>query len=324
MPRPFRFGLQAYTASSGKEWKEKARRAEALGYSSLLVADHYIGPGPVLDANHHPVQEIAAVPAITLAAEVTDRLLVGARVMCIDYRNPVVLAKEMATIDLFSEGRLELGLGAGWLSGEYEAMGVPFDPAGVRVKRLADVVRMIKVVMADGQADFIGESGVRATGFEGLPKPVQRPHPPIMIGGGSPKVLQLAGREADIASFNFNNRSGVIGPDGVGSSTAALTREKVSWVREGAGDRFDEIELEIAAYFTVVTDAVAATAEQYAQLFALTPGEVLEHPHALIGSVDALADELLRRRELFGISYVTVSDRVAEAFAPVVERLAGR
>ena len=216
MARPFRFGYQTYSASSGQEWRDKARQAEDLGYSCFFVADHYLGPGPALTAMRHPVQDVAAIPAMAVAAEVTDTIRIGARVMCIDYRNPVVLAKELATLDFFSDGRLEAGLGAGWLEGEYHSMGVPFDSAGTRIARLADVIKMMKVVMADGEAAFVGESGVRATEFEGLPKPVQKPHPPIMVGGGSPKVLRLAGAEADIVSFNFNNRAGVIGPDGVG------------------------------------------------------------------------------------------------------------
>lgn len=324
MARPFRFGVQSYSASSGKEWKDKARRIEDLGYSTLSVADHYLGPGPSLAATRHPVQDIAAVPAMTLAAEATTTLRVGARVMCVDFRNPVVLAKELATIDLFSEGRLEIGLGAGWLENEYRSMGVPFDPAGARITRLADVIQVVKRTMADGEVNFEGASGVRAAGFEGVPKPIQRPCPPIMVGGGAPRVLRLAGREADIVSINFNNRAGVLGPDGVGSSTAEATAEKVQWVREGAGERFDVIELEIAAYFTFVTDDPAGTAEGFGKMFGLTGAQVLEHPHALVGSVDAICEELQHRRETYGISYVTVSDRHAQDFAPVVARLTGR
>lgn len=325
MAHPFRFGCQSFNAASAREWKDKARRAEALGYSSFLLADHYIGPGPMLEATRHPVQSIAAVPAITLAAEATTSIKVGCRVMCVDYRNPVVLAKEMATIDLFSEGRLECGLGAGWLANEYAAMGVRLDPAPVRVARLAEVIRVVKAHFGDGECAVEGAegTGVRAVGFEGVPKPVQRPRPPIMIGGGARKVLTLAGAEADIVSFNFNNRSGVIGPDGVGLSTAAETARKVGWVRDGAGDRFDQIELEIGAYFTVVTDQAAATAKAMAPMFALPPEELMRHPHALIGSVDAICDELLRRREEYGISYVTVGDTNLEAFAPVVAKLSG-
>jgi len=324
MTHPFRFGWQAYNATSASDWRDKARRAEALGYSSFMLADHYIGPGPALSATNHPVQSIAAVPAIAVAAEATSTIKVGARVMCIDYRNPAVLVKEMATLDFFSEGRLELGLGAGWLQGEYEAMGVAWDAAGARVSRLADVVQMAKLLMADGEVDFVGRdgTGVRAVGFEGLPKPVQRPHPPIMIGGGSKRVLSLAGREAQIVSFNFDNSSGKIGP-GVPTSDAEATDQKVAWVREAAGERFDELELEIGAYFTFVTDQGQATAEAMAPRMGLTVEQMTSHPHALIGSVDAICDELQRRRERYGISYITVGDTVADAFAPVVARLSG-
>jgi len=324
MTHPFRFGWQAYNATSASDWRDKARRAEALGYSSFMLADHYIGPGPALSATNHPVQSIAAVPAIAVAAEATSTIKVGARVMCIDYRNPAVLVKEMATLDFFSEGRLELGLGAGWLQGEYEAMGVAWDAAGARVSRLADVVQMAKLLMADGEVDFVGRdgTGVRAVGFEGLPKPVQRPHPPIMIGGGSKRVLSLAGREAQIVSFNFDNSSGKIGP-GVPTSDAEATDQKVAWVREAAGERFDELELEIGAYFTFVTDQGQATAEAMAPRMGLSVEQMMSHPHALIGSVDAICDELQRRRERYGISYITVGDTVADAFAPVVARLSG-
>jgi probable F420-dependent oxidoreductase len=323
MTRPFRFGCQAYNAASRAEWKDKARRAEDLGYSSFMLADHYIGPGPALTATNHPVQSLAAVPAIAVAAEATTSIKVGARVMCIDYRNPAVLVKEMATLDLLSDGRLEMGLGAGWLQGEYEAMGVPWDPAGVRITRLGEVVRMAKLLMADGEVNFEGQAGVRAVGFEGLPKTVQRPHPPIMIGGGAERVLKLAGREADIVSFNFDNSSGKIGPD-VPTSGADAVLRKVAWVREGAGDRFDQIELEIGAYFTFVSDQGAQIAEGMAARFGMSAEQMLSHPHGLFGPVDSICDELERRREQFGISYVTVGDSVAEAFAPVVARLAGR
>jgi alkanesulfonate monooxygenase SsuD/methylene tetrahydromethanopterin reductase-like flavin-dependent oxidoreductase (luciferase family) len=160
-------------------------------------------------------------------------------------------------------------------------------------------------------------------GVEGLPTTVQRPHPPIMIGGGSKRVLSLAGREAQIVSFNFDNSSGKIGP-GVPTSDADATDQKVAWVRDAAGDRFDSLELEIGAYFTFVTDQGQATAEAMAPRMGLTVDQMLDHPHALIGSVDTICDELERRRERYGISYVTVGDTAADAFAPVVARLAGR
>lgn len=184
---------------------------------------------------------------------------------------------------------------------------------------------MAKLLMADGEVDFVGRegTGVRAVGFEGLPKTVQRPHPPIMIGGGSRRVLSLAGREAQIVSFNFDNSSGMIGP-GVPTSDADATDQKVAWVRDAAGDRFDELELEIGAYFTFVTDQAQATAEAMAPRMGLRVEQMLNHPHALIGSVDSICDELERRRERYGISYITVGDAVADAFAPIVARLSGR
>lgn len=323
MTRPFRFGCQAYHATSRAEWRETAQMAEDLGYSSFMLADHYLGPGPALAATNHPVQTLAAIPAIAVAAEATTSIKVGARVMCIDYRNPVVLVKEMATLDLLSDGRLEMGLGAGWLRGEYEAMGVPWDPAGVRITRLGEVVTLAKQFFAGGELSLEGRAGVRAVGFEGVPRPVRQPHPPIMIGGGAERVLKLAAREADIVSFNFDNSSGKIGPD-VPTSGAEALAQKVAWVREAAGERFDELELEVGAYFTFVSDTAAGVAEAMGQRFGLSRDQMLAHPHGLFGTVETICDELERRREQYGISYITVGSNVAEAFAPVVARLSGR
>jgi len=320
--RPFRFGVQSFSASSGREWRERALRIEELGYSTLSLADHFIGPGPAQEASGHPPQELAAGPAMAVAAEATTRLRVACRVYCNDYRHPVMLAKEAATLDLFSEGRLELGIGAGWLKGEYASANIPFDTPGRRIDRLAEAVSLIKALMAEGEVNFMGDH-YRVEGFEGRPSPVQQPHPPIMIGGGGKKVLSLAGREADIVSFNFNNRSGVLGPDGVQNSTADLTAKKVEWVRCAAGDRFDRIELEIAAYFTSVGDQADGMAEGMGNVFGLSTEAMKEHPHGLFGSVDKICDELVRRREIYGINYVTVGDLKMEEFAPVVARLAG-
>ena len=319
--KPFRFGVQSYTASSPDDWRNQARRAESLGYSAFHLADHVIGPGPALAATNHPVQIVAAIPAMAVAAEATETIRIGCRVLCVDYRNPVVLAKELATIDFFAGGRLEIGLGAGWLGGEYEAIGVPFDPPGVRIDRLAETLAVLRACFDDGLVDVTGEY-VHAVGFEGVPKsPVGRP--PLMIGGGARRVLGLAGAEADIVSLNFDNSSGKIGPAGVGSSTAAETKRKIDWIRAGADDRFDDLEIEIGGYFTVVTDDRAATLAAMAPMLGLEPDELGRHPHALIGSIDAVCEQLEQRREEFGINYVTVGSAVAEAFAPVVDRLAG-
>ena len=321
--RPFRFAVQSFSAKSASEWRDRAVRTEELGYAALHLADHFLGPGEAIARSMHPVQELAAVPAMAVAAEATNHLRIGCRVFCQDYRHPVILAKEAATIDLLSEGRVEIGLGAGWLRAEYESINIPFDNAGVRVDRLAETVALVKALLRGGQVSFNGEY-FQVEGFEGVPRPVQEPHPTIMIGGGSRRVLSLAGREADIVSLNFNNRSGEMGADGILTSTAEATREKLGWVREAAGDRFDDIELESGAYLTVVGDHGHATADGLAAGFGLSPEQMREHPHGLFGGADAICDELWRRRETFGISYVTIPDSVMDSFAPVVEKLVGR
>ena len=322
MSRPFRFGVQSFNAESGADWRDKARRAEDLGYSALHLADHILGPGPALEKTNHPVQNIAAVPAMAFAAAATDTLKIGCRVFCVDYRLPVVLVKEAMTLDLLSDGRLELGLGAGWLEEEYHALGIEFDTPGRRIERLHNVVLAIKAYAHDGRVD-VANDDVRWRDFEGLPKSIQKPHPPIMIGGGAPKILGLAGREADIASLNFNNRAGIIGPEGVRLSTAEETAKKIGWIRDGAQGRFDDVEIEIGAYFTFVVDDAASIVGNFASSFGLSEDEIRAHPHGLFGGVETIKEELARRRESYGISYVTVGENAMEAFAPIVADLTG-
>jgi len=321
--KPFRFAVQAFSADSAAAWKDMARSAEDLGYSAFHLADHFLGEGPALAATNHPHQTLAAIPAMTMAAAVTERIRIGCRVFCIDYHHPVVLAKSAATIDVLSNGRLEFGLGAGWIEAEYEAAGIPFDPPGRRISRLEEYIHLFRALMSGEQVDHQGEFA-RVSGFAGSPLPLQKPHPPIMIGGGAKRILSLAGREADIVSLNFNNRAGIIGPDGVTSSTADATAEKIEWIRAAAGARFADLELEIGAYFTVVTDQPRAVAEQMGGMMGLSTDEMMQHPHALFGSVDNICATLLERRERYGISYITVGGDNARAFAPVVARLAGK
>jgi len=260
------------------------------------------------------------VPAMMAAADATSSLKVGCRVFCIDYQHPAVLAKQAATIDLLSDGRLELGLGAGWLAAEYEALDIALDPPGARIARLEETIRAFRALFSGEEVSLSGAS-IRLAGFAGAPK---RPFPPLMVGGGGRRVLSLAAREADIVSLNFNNRSGVIGPDGVRSSTAAATAEKLGWIRAAAGARFGSLELEIGAYFTFVQPGAEKIAAHLGQSLGLTPDEMLRHPHGLFGSVDSVCDELERRRAEYGISYVTVTDAALESFAPVVARLSGK
>lgn len=321
--RPFRFSVQAFEAQSGPQWTGLARRAEDLGYSTLFTTDHYFGPGDISEASGHRPVDVAPLTAMTAAAMSTRELRVGCRVFCVDYHHPVVLAKELATLDMLSQGRVEAGLGAGWVSAEYEGLGIAMDRPGVRIERLAETVELLKAHWA-GEPLAVKGAFVRASGFAGRPRPVQRPHPPIFIGGGAPRVLKLAGRLADIVSINFNNAAGKLGAGSVASSTREATAEKIGWIREGAGDRFGDIELEIAAYFIAISEDPAEAVGVMARRFGV-PEEVLaEHPHALIGSVPEICDQLEQRRGELGVSYINVAQRSMETFAPVVARLAGR
>ena len=320
--RPFRFSVQAFEATSAKEWTELARRAEDLGYATLFTTDHYFGPGEIASSSGHRPVDVAPMAATMAAAAATEHLRVGCRVTCIDYHNPVVLAKELATIDMLSDGRLEAGLGAGWVAAEYDGLGIAMDRPGIRIERLGEVVGLLKAHWSGADLAVDGEY-VHAHGFAGLPLPVQKPHPPIFIGGGSPKILRLAGRLADIVSLNFNNAAGRLGSGSVASATLPATLEKLQWVREGAGDRFDDIELEVAAYFVAVQDDPSAAIEAMAARFGVSTAELVEHPHALLGSVDDICERLQQRRAELGISYINIAQRNLDAFAPVVARLAG-
>jgi len=319
---PFRFGCQSYAASSAEDWRDQARRAEALGYSTFTAADHYIGPGAALEAAGHPVQDVAAIPAMAVAAEVTEKIRIGCRVFCVDYHQPVVLAKELATLNMFSGGRLEAGLGAGWLAPEYDAMGITMDRPGVRIDRLSEVTSLVRAFLAGEQIDMRGEH-VTAYDFEAVPGGGSDHGATIMIGGGAPRILGLAGALADIVSVNFDNSAGKLGPASFAGSTAEVTDQKIDWIRQGAGDRFDDLELETRAYSVTVTDSAAETVERMTAAFGIEAEQVRSHPHMLIGSVDTICETLEERRERYGFTYVTVSTRNLDDFAPVVERLSG-
>jgi probable F420-dependent oxidoreductase len=312
----------AKTGGTRRHLIDSVRRYEELGYASFLFNDHYLGAGPAMTAANHPVQDVAAIPAVMLAAEATTALRVGFRVLCVDYHHPVVLAKELATIDLLSEGRLEIGLGAGWITSEYEAMGIRFDRPGARIARLGEVVDFLRKAYEGGQLDFVGAHGVRAVGFEAVPAPVQRPCPSIAVGGGGRRVLELAARKADIVAFNLDNRSGAIGPDGARRANADALKDKIGWVRAAAGDR--QIELEIGAVISTITDDRRGVAEALGSRFGMSTEEVLCHRHAIIGSVETACEILEERREQYGISYVLFLENVAGSFAPVVARLSGK
>ncbi len=305
-------------AESAREWRDLARRVEELGYSTLFVADHYLGPGPVYDRSLHLPQNLAPIPAIAAAAEATVRLRVGCRVFAVDFHVPAVLAAETATLDLLSDGRLEVGLGAGGLRDEFEAMGLRFDEPAVRVDRLIEVVRLLKAHWSGAQMDVSGNH-VHVSGYAGIPVPPQRPHPPIMIGGQKKRVLSLAGREAQIASINsipYGRTPGGLDP------WEEISR-RMNYVREAAGERFSEIELEMSPYDLKITNDTKSAHAEIADRRKVSIEAVTDHPYAVVGSPETAADLLRRCREVTGISYITILHAQMEACAPVVARLQG-
>jgi len=260
---------------------------------------------------------------MAMIAEATDRLRFGSLVLATDFRHPALLAREAATLDLLSEGRLELGMGAGWMTEDYEKSGIPFRPAGVRIDRLAESLEVMRGLFSDGPFTFIGEH-YQVRDLEGLPKPVQKPGPPIIVGGGARRILSLAARQADIVGVNANLARGVAGhPDDARTLGADGTDQKLAWVREAAGQRFGDLEIQQTISSVTITNDRSGTSENLSPLFHLTPEAVLETPVALIGSVDQIVDDLIARRERWHMSYIVVADIFAEAFAPVVSRLAG-
>jgi probable F420-dependent oxidoreductase len=309
MSRPFRFGVQAPTAANRAGWIELARKIEDRGYSSVTMPDHFD-------------DQLAPAVALMAAADATELLRIGTLVWCNDYRHPVVLAKEAATLDLLSDGRLELGIGAGWMTSDYTRAGLGLDSPGVRIERMAEAVDILRGLFADGPFSYQGKHYAIAE-LDGRPKPHQRPHPPFLIGGGSPRVLELAGELADIVGINPRLSAGVMGPEAIRDATAERYDQKLSWVKAGAGDRFDDIELQARIFIVSVTDDRRATAEAMAAGLGLTVEDGLASPLGLIGTPGQIADDLRERRERFGFSYIVVGADQYEAFAPVVAELAG-
>jgi probable F420-dependent oxidoreductase len=306
--KPFRFGVQSRSAGPRGPWVEMVRWVEALGYDALSWPDHFV-------RGFEPVAAMAA------AAMVTERLRVSGFVFDNDFRHPVVLAMSAGSIDVLSNGRLELGIGAGWLKEEYDLSGIPFDPASVRIARLEEAVLLLKKLLSGEPTTFSGEF-YTVEGLQIPPAPVQKPHPPLVIGGGSKKVLSLAARQADIVSIT--TRALPDGSKDAADMTAAATARKIDWVREAAGERFAEIELNTICPTVEITNDRRAAAERIAADLPVSADDVLESPAVLLGTVEEIVETLQERRERFGFSYVVILEPVIEAFAPVVERLAGK
>lgn len=309
MTRPFRFGVQTKTAGSRAEWTDLIRKIDDLGYSSVTMPDHFD-------------DQLAPTVALMCAADISERLRFGALVWCNDYRHPVVFGKEAATLDLLSDGRLELGIGAGWMTADYEAAGMTYDRPGVRIERMVEAIAVLKGMFADGPFSYDGEH-YKITELDATPKPVQRPHPPFLIGGGGPRFLRLAGQHGDIVGINPNLSAGAITAEVGSDATAERYEEKLGWVKEGAGDRFDDIELQVRTFMVSVTDDRMAVAEAVAAGVGLTVEQGLQSPLALVGTAAQIAEDLRARRERFGFNYVIVGQDECEAFGPVVAELAG-
>ena len=317
---PFRFAVQATNAAGGREWRDTVRKVEDLGYSTLFLADHYLGPGPAQRAARTPRQDLAPIAAMAAAAACSDELRIGCRVFCIDYHVPAVLAKEAATLDLLSDGRLEMGVGAGWSEVEYTAMGLEFDRAGRRIAKLAEVVSLIKAHWKGEELDYSGDF-VRVRGYAGRPRPVQRPHPPIMIGGGGQRILSFAGREADIVSLSsvpFVQR------DADGLDPQAVAQRRIGFVRAAAGERFGRLDVESSPYFTEITGDPETALAGLAKSTGIAVDLLRSHPNVLIGAPESVVELLSSRRETLGVNYVTVQQSQIESFAPVVAVLRGQ
>lgn len=305
---PFRFGIQCKGPADAVGWPALAHKVEDLGWSTLTVSDH-------LD------DQLAPIPAAMAAAAATTTLRVGTMVLANDYRHPVMVAKEAATLDRLSGGRFELGIGAGWMTVDYEAAGIPLDRPGLRIERLTEALTILRGCWGDGPFDHEG-SHYRITDLDGQPEPVTPGGPRLVIGGGGERVLRLAAQEADIVALNVNLRAGVIDERAFPDGTPESTDRKLGWIRDAAGDRFDALELQSRIHLAMVTDDRTTVIEELSPAFGLTPEQAAATPHALIGSVSQICDDLVERRERWGISYLGLSGDQLDAFAPVIARLA--
>jgi len=309
MTRPFRFSVQSSGLPGAVDFIEMARRAEGLGYAAFGLPDHF-------EDQYAPMIALAAV------AQATDTIELQPLVLANDYRHPVVLAKEAATLDVLSGGRFVMAIGAGWMRTDYDQAGMAYDRPGVRIARLEESVKVLKGLFAGEPFSFEGDHYV-ITEMTGQPKPVREPHMPFLIAGGGRKILSLAAREADIVGFNPGLAAGVIDERIAPTAHAEATDQKLDWVREAAGDRIDDIELQTSVFFGSITDDAQGSAEFMASTIGATAKQMLESPHVLLGTVDECIERVQTWRERWGISYISFSSDFMDDMAPVVAALAG-
>lgn len=304
-----RFATQSGGAASGQEWVDRAKRLEALGYDTLAMPDHMIGAA------------WAAMPALAVAATVTEKLRVGTLVVDNDFRNPTVFARECATLDVIANGRFELGIGAGWLDRDYQSTGIAFDRGRVRVARLAEAITLMKRLFTEDQVTFAGQY-YRLEKAEVRPKTVQQPHPPLLIAGGGPEILALAGREADIVAIVA---AGVTGSGKLPSESFTLDtmRAQIGLVRDAAGDRFGAIELSMFLD-CVLTDDCERTIAELAEKGKVEPDLLRNSAYRGIGTLREIRDHILRVREAIGVTYFCLRGPDVERLGPIVGDLTGR
>jgi probable F420-dependent oxidoreductase len=306
--RPFRFGVEMMEPFDGMTWADSARELEALGYATLFAPDHF-------DEGYGPIT------AMAVAAAATTELQVATAVFAADFRHPAVLARELASLDLVSEGRLEVGIGAGYQVKDYESSGIAMDRPGVRVSRMIEHVAVLKGLFGDGPFDFAGEH-YRIAGLDGTPKPYRPGGPPIFVAGGGKRMLTFAARHADIVGVNPSLPTSAAQPTAPDALPERID-EKLAWVREAAGARFDDLEIHAWLRFAEVTEDARAAVAPLTATFGADADAVLASPIVLVGTVEEIVERLHERRERWGYSYFTVQQPVARGFAAVVARLAG-
>lgn len=294
MQKPFRFGVVSGGASSRTAWVALAKKIEQFGYSTLLLPDRLM-------------MSVAPFTALAIAAEATTTLRLGSYVFCNDYRHPAMLAKEIATLDMLSSGRVEPGLGAGVGPSDFEQMGLPFESAGVRVSRLEESLHIIKQFFSDEPVNFSGKY-YTITNMRGVPKAIQKPHPPLLVAGGQKRMLTIAAQQADIIAVAFP-----ITAQGANPSDAS-PEQKIAWIREAAGERFSQLELAQTHFGLTLTDSPAEVPQFVGgPPFPKTPM-----------SIQQAIEFLLEQRERLGISYIQINQAQIENFLPVVAQLNGK
>lgn len=309
MATPFRFSVTAGGTTDPNEFIDIAKRAEDMGFSTLSIADHLDG-------------QLAPLIALTAAATATTHINLLSLVLANDYRHPAVMAKEATTLDQVSGGRLELGIGAGWMRTDYDQAGITYDRPSIRIARLGESVQILQQAFAGAPIEFDG-AYYRVDGLVNEPRPVRPDGIPLMIAGGGRKILSLAARHADIVGINPGLAAGVIDERAGVTATPSATDQKLSWIREAAGDRFDQIELQTRVHAAMIHDDRQGFAEAMAPALGLTAEEALASPHLLIGSEQECIDTLHRWRDTWGISYIGLSSDTMDQMAPIVSALSG-